>query len=110
MALSILEELPTERRVLQCRIRFSNSRAIIWTVDDPLRYLILDQGVQRDPDICLVCPSHAYPTDAAISRTDIARILVGMRALRLVDTTIYQRTASIIIINGTASPTFSCDG
>lgn len=109
-ALSILEELLTERGIFQCQIHFSSSQVTIWTIDDPLRYRILDHEVLKDPDICLVYPSRPYPADAVIPRTDIARILDAMRALRLVDTTIYLRTASINIFNGTVSLTFSCDG
>ena len=109
-ALSILEELLTERGTFQCQIHFSSSQAIIWTIDDPLRYRILDHEVLKDPDICLVYPSRPYPADATIPRTDIARILDAMRVLRRVDTTIYLRTASINIFNGMVSLTFSCDG
>ena len=109
-ALSILEELITERGIFQCLIHFSSSQATIWTIDDPLRYRILDHEVLKDPNICLVYPSRPYPTDAVIPRDDIARILDAMRALRMVDTTIYLRTASINIFNGTVSLTFSCDG
>ena len=109
-ALSILEELVTERGIFQCQIHFSSSQAIVWTIDDPLRYRILDHEVLKDPDICLVYPLRPYPADAVIPQTDIARILDAMRALRMVDTTIYLRTASINIFNGTVSLTFSCDG
>jgi hypothetical protein len=109
-ALSILEELVTERGIFQCQIHFSSSQATIWTIDDPLRYRILDQEVLKDPDICLVYPSRPYPADAVIPRADIVRILNAMRALRLVDTTIYLRTASVNIFNGMVSLTFSCDG
>ncbi len=109
-ALSILEELLTERGIFQCQIHFSSSQATIWTIDDPLRYRILDQEVLQDPDICLVYPSRPYPADAAMPRTDITRILDAMQALRIVDTTIYLRTASINIFNGMVSLTFSCDG
>lgn len=109
-ALSILEELVTERGIFQCQIHFSSSQATIWTIDDPLRYRILDQEVLKDPDICLVYPSRPYPADAVIPRADIVRILDAMRALRLVDTTIYLRTASVNIFNGMVSLTFSCDG
>jgi len=109
-ALSILEELLTERGIFQCQIHFSSSQVTIWTIDDPLRYRILDQEVLQDPDICLVYPSRPYPPDAAIPRNDITRILEGMQALRMVDTTIYLRTASINIYNGMISLTFSCDG
>jgi len=110
VALSILEELLTQRGIFQCQIHFSSSQAIIWTIDDPLRYRILDQEALRDPDICLVYPSRPCPADATIPPAEIARILDAMRALRIVDMTIYLRTASINIINGMISLTFSCDG
>lgn len=109
-ALSILEELLTERGIFQCQIYFSSSQAFIWTIDDPLRYRILDHEALEDPDICLVYPLRPYPTNATIPGSDIARLLEAMRALRTVDTTIYLRMASINIFNGTVSLTFSCDG
>jgi hypothetical protein len=109
-ALSILEELLAERGVFQCQIHFSSSQAIIWTLDDPLRYRILDQQALTDPDVCLLYPSRPYPVDARIPRSEITRILNAMQGLRKVDMTIYLRTASINIYNGMVSLTFSCDG
>ena len=109
-ALSILEELLTQRGVFQCQIHFSSSQATIWTVDDPLRYRILEHEALSDPDICLVYPSRPYPTDAEIPQVNIERILNTMQSLRLADPTIYLRTASINIFNGMISLTFSCDG
>lgn len=108
--LSILEELVTERGIFQCQIHFSSSQVMIWTIDDPLRYRILDQEVLRDPDICLLYPPRPFPVDAVIPRIEINRILDGMRALRMIDTNIYLRMASINIFNGMVSLTFSCDG
>lgn len=109
-ALSILEELLTERGVYQCQIHFSNSLATIWTLDDPLRYRILDHETLSDPDICLIYPPHDYPADAAITPDEISRILDTLPILRLTDPTIYLRTASINLFNGIVSVTFSCDG
>ena len=109
-ALSILEELFTQRGVFQCLLHFSSSQATIWTVDDPFRYRILDNEVLNDPDICLAFPSRPYPSNAAIPQIDIKRILYTMQSLRLADPTFYLRTASINIFNGTVSLTFSCDG
>lgn len=109
-ALSILEELLTLRGVYQCQIHFSSSQATIWTVDDPFRYRILDAEAMNDPDICLIYPSRPYPDDAVIPPDDIKRILGTLRALRLSDSTIYLRMASINIFNGMVSVTFSCDG
>jgi hypothetical protein len=109
-ALSILEELLTERGVFQCQIHFSNSLATIWTLDDPLRYRILDHETLSDPDICLIYPPRTYPPDAAIAPDEIGRILNTLQVLRLTDPTIYLRMASINMFNGMVSVTFSCDG
>ena len=46
----------------------------------------------------------------SMPRTEIIAIRDEMLALRLIDTTIYLRTASINIYNGMISLTFSCDG
>ena len=108
--LSILEELLTQRGVFQCQIHFSSSLATIWTLDDPLRYRILDHETLSDPDICLIYPPHPYPPDAAIAPSEISRILNTLQVLRLTDPTIYLRMASINIFNGMVSLTFSCDG
>jgi hypothetical protein len=109
-ALSILEELLTQRGVFQCQVHFSSSQATIWTVDDPFRYRILDSEALNDPDICLIYPPRPYPTDAAIPQNDINRILNTLQALRLTDPTFYLRMATINIFNGMVSVTFSCDG
>jgi hypothetical protein len=109
-AISILDELLSERGVFQCQIHFSRSQAVIWTVDDPFRYRILDHEAMSDPDICLVYPPRPYPLDAAIPQPDILRILKLMRFMRLTDPNIYLRAASINLFNGMVSLTFSCDG
>ncbi len=109
-ALSILEELLTERGIFQCQIHFSSSQATIWMVDDPFRYRILDHEALTDPDICLVYPGRDYPADAVIPQDDVGRVLHTMAALRRADETIYLRTGSINIFNGMVSLTFSCDG
>jgi hypothetical protein len=110
LTMSIIEELILDRGVFQCILHFSSSRATIWTVDDPYRYRLLEQEALSDPDICLVFPSHPYPSNAEIPSNDIRRILTTMQSLRLSDPTYYLRTASINIFNGTISLTFSCDG
>lgn len=109
-AFSILEELLTQRGIFHTQIHFSSSQAIIWVIDDPLRYRILDHEVLMDPDICLVYPSRAYPDDAVIPAGEISRLLEALKELRTIDTNIYLRTASINIYNGLISLTFSCDG
>ena len=108
--MSILEELLTDRGVFQCIIHFASSQAIIWTVDDPYRYRILDQDALSDPDICLVYPPRDYPAEAVVPQDDVARILAHLRDLRMADENIYLRMSSINLFNGMISLTFSCDG
>lgn len=109
-AISIIEELISDRGVFQASIHFSSSQATIWTIDDPYRYRILDQEIFSDPDICLLFPQRSYPMNAEIPREDIAAILKIMKELRLADQTFYLRNGSINIFNGKVSLTFSCDG
>lgn len=107
---SILEELLTQRGVFQCQIQFASSQAMIWMAEDPFRYRILDHEALTDPDICLVYPPYHYPAGARIPQSSIAPILEGFGALRLADENIYLRMASINLLNGMISLTFSCDG
>jgi hypothetical protein len=109
-ALSILEELATSRGMFQVVIHFSSSRATAWFMDDPYRYRIIDHEALVDADICLTYPQKPYSDMATIPRGVIGRILHGMKTLRLTDQTIYLRSASLNLINGMVSLTFSCDG
>jgi hypothetical protein len=109
-ACAILEELVTERGMFQGVVHFSSSRATIWLMDDPFRYLMFDHEALTDPDVCLIYPSRPYPEDALIPRGAIADLLDGMRRLRSADDTFYLRSSSINIFNGMVSLTFSCDG
>ncbi|MEJ2361629.1 MAG: PDC sensor domain-containing protein [Gammaproteobacteria bacterium] len=109
-AFSILEELLTQRGVFQCQIQFASSQAMIWMMDDPFRYRILDHEALTDPDICLVYPLQCYPIGTRIPQESIASILENFGSLRLADENIYLRQASINLLNGMISLTFSCDG
>ena len=109
-AISILEELFTERGMFQALVHYSSSQAIMWTVDDPYRYRNLDQEALADPDVCLAYPRRGYPSGAAIPRSSVRPILECLQALRRADETFYLRSASINLFNGMVSVTFSCDG
>ena len=109
-ALSVLEELLTERGMFQGVIHFSSSRATIWFVDDPFRYRMLDHEALADPDVCLAYPKTVYPAGAVIPQSSMRSILDRMRDQRWADDTFYLRSASINVFNGIVSLTFSCDG
>lgn len=109
-ALSILEELFSDRGVFQAVIHFSSSRATVWVVDDPYRYRLLDKDALADPDICLAYPHRNYPATAVMPQSAVRPVLDAMQGLRLADEMMYLRSASINIFNGMVSLTFSCDG
>lgn len=109
-AMSILEEMLTERGVFQTHIHYSSSQATIWMLHDPLRYRILELDALTDPDICLLYPCQTYPAGALIPAYKIAAILETFKKLRIADENIYLRLASINLFNGMISVTFSCDG
>jgi hypothetical protein len=109
-ACAILEELLTERGMFQTSIHFSSNRSIIWLMDDPYRYRILDHEALIDPDVCLLYQRQPYPDNALIPKQQIGNLLNGMRELRMADETVYLRTSSINIFNGLVGLTFSCDG
>lgn len=108
--ISVIEELMTNYGVFHVILHFSSSRAIIWLMDDPYRYRLLDIESLIDPDICLAYPQFAYPTDAAVKAEAIRPILDRFKQLRFMDEMFYLRSGTLNIFNGVVGLTFSCDG
>jgi hypothetical protein len=109
-ALGVVEELMADHGMHHIMLHFSSSRAVYWTIDDPLRYRFLDIKALTNPDICLAFRRQPYPADALVPKERIRAILDGMRNLRFVDDTFYLRTGTLNIFNGLVGLTFSCDG
>lgn len=108
--LSVVEELMTQRGVYHIMLHFSSSRAVLWVLDDPYRYRLLDIQALIDPDICLAYPVRPYPIDATVKADQIQAVLRGLRDLRFMDEMLYLRTGTLNIFNGVVGLTFSCDG
>ncbi|MCX7672872.1 MAG: PDC sensor domain-containing protein [Thiobacillaceae bacterium] len=108
--LSVVEELMTQRGVYHVMLHFSSSRAVVWVVDDPYRYRLLDIHALIDPDVCLAYPLRPYPLDALVRAEQIRPVLRGLRELRFMDEMLYLRTGTLNIFNGVVGLTFSCDG
>lgn len=106
----VFEELMTESAVYHGKLHFSSSRATIWHIDDPFRYLILEFDDLVDPDVCLAYPHRSYPHDAVVPAEHIRPILDTFRHLRFADDIIYLRSGGVNIFNGIVSLNFSCDG
>lgn len=108
--LSVIEELMAERGVYHVILHFSSSRAVLWQIDDPYRYRLLDIRALIDPNSCLAFPKRPYPGDALVPAGQVRAILEGLRALRFMDEMLYLRSGTLNIFNGVVGLTFSCDG
>jgi hypothetical protein len=108
--IALLVELMSCHGVFHGKLHFSSSRAMIWTMDDPYSYRILDFESLTDPDICLAYPQRDYPGRAVVPADKIGPIFAIMRELRFADETIYLRAGSLNLCNGMVSLNFSCDG
>lgn len=108
--LGVVSELMLYHGVYHVILHFSSSRAVIWVMQDPYRYRLLDIRELIDPDICLVYPRTPYPADALVPAEQIRAVLDSFRGLRLMDEMFYLRSATLNIFNGIVGLTFSCDG
>lgn len=109
-ALSVVEELILDHGVFHVMLHFSSSRAVIWVVDDPYRYRLLDIDALIDPDSCLAYPRRPYPSDALVPAAHVRLVLDTFRGLRFMDEMFYLRSGTLNIFNGLVGLTFSCDG
>ena len=108
--LSIVEELMMYHGIFHVILHFSSSRAIVWQIEDPFRYRLLDIDALIDPDICLTYPRQPFAKDATIPAEKIRPVLQSFKKLRFMDETLYLRSGTLNIFNGIVGLTFSCDG
>ena len=108
--LSVHKALMLDQGVHHVQIHFSSSRSNIWHVDDPYVYRILTMDELINPNICLAYPRRTYFERAIVQPFEVGRVLDQFKALRFADETIYLRSGSINLVNGTVGLNFSCDG
>lgn len=110
VVMSVHEALILDHGVHHFQVHFSSSRTTIWHRDDPFVYRILTNDELVDPNICLAYPRRPYFERAIVPPADVNKVLRQFKALRFADETIYLRSASLNIVNGTVGLNFSCDG
>jgi hypothetical protein len=110
IVLGVIEELMVYHGVYHVMLHFSSSRAVLWVMDDPYRYRLLDIEALNDPDMCLAYPRTTYPKDALVPRDRIRAVLELFRQLRFMDEMFYLRSGTLNLFNGIVGLTFSCDG
>jgi len=105
-----LTSLMIKRGIFHVLLHFSSARAIIWLLDDPYRYQLLNPEELTNPDTVLLFPKHSYSEQAVVPAEDIPIIVERFKKLRNADENIYLRSGSLNVINGIVGLTFSCDG
>lgn len=108
--MSVVEELMIDHGVFHVILHFSSSRSIMWLMDDPYRYRLLDTDILIDPNSCLAYPRRAYSPEALVKPEQIRAVLEGFKQLRFMDEMFYLRSGTLNIFNGLVGLTFSCDG
>ena len=108
--LGVVTELMLYHGVFHVMLHFSSSRAVVWIMEDPYRYRLLDIEALIDPDICLAYPRTPYPEGALVPAEQVRNVLDALRTLRLMDEMFYLRSGTLNVFNGLVGLTFSCDG
>lgn len=108
--LGVVTELMLFHGMYHVILHFSSSRAIVWVMQDPYRYRLLDIDALIDPDSCLAYPRTPYPVDAQVPADQVRKVLDTFRSLRDMDDMFYLRSGTLNIFNGIVGLTFSCDG
>ncbi|MCP3868185.1 MAG: hypothetical protein GY703_08855 [Gammaproteobacteria bacterium] len=106
----VVEALMVDHGGFHLKMHFSSSRGVLWLMDEPYRYRLLDLEALTDPNTCLAYPKRPYPTDAMIPPDKIRPIFEGFKKLRFQDEMLYLRAGTLNIFNGIIGLTFSCDG
>lgn len=106
----ILNKLITQHAVFHCALHFASATAQLWQMDEPYQYHLYKVDQLLDPDMYLTYPRHAYPAKALVASDQVQRVLERFCILRLLDDRIYLRSASLNIMNGLVSLSFSVDG
>ena len=96
--------------VFHMQIDFSSSRLVAWSVEAPFDYQVLSVDDLFSNELMQSYSEQDYPADAVVSESKIDEVLMQFKALRKADETIYLRSGTLNIINGTVGLTFSCDG
>ena len=96
--------------IFHIQIDFSSSRLVIWSIDTPFEFQVLSIDELFSNQITRIYEKQPYPGDALVPEDTIMDVMAQFKLLRQADETIYLRSATLNIINGTVGLTFSCDG
>jgi len=96
--------------VFHIQIDFSSARLVTWPVDTPFEFQVVSVDELFSNQLTQTYTKQSYQTDAVVPEDIIMDVLAQFKLLRQADETIYLRSATLNIINGSVGLTFSCDG
>ena len=96
--------------IFHVQIDFSSSRLVIWSTDTPFDFQVLSVDELFSNQLMQTYEKQPYPSDAMVPESTIMDVMSQFKLLRQADETIYLRSGTFNIINGTVGLTFSCDG
>jgi len=96
--------------IFHVQIDFSSSRLVIWSIDTPFDFQVLSVDELFSNRLMQAYEKQPYPADALVPESNIMDVMSQFKLLRQADETIYLRSGTLNIINGTVGLTFSCDG
>ena len=108
--LARVEVLILGHGVFHAKLHFSTGQVTLWLLNDPLRYRVHVKEEFLDPDIRLAYPYLPYTQEALVPTPEIPKVLAEFKRLRMQDSHIYLRSASLNVVNGLVGLNFSCDG
>ena len=99
-----------DRGVFHVKFHFSSSQITLWLLNDPFNYRVTMVDEFLDPVLLVKFPNHSYPAEAVLQQPEIRPVLERFKQLRFSDDTVYLRSGSLNIMNGSVGLNFSCDG
>jgi len=107
----IIHALLTQKGVFHLKTHYSSSQLTCWFFDDPFHYRIYVRDEVLADGFLDGFPDLSYEgRKPLIASHQIDPALAEFRRLRLTDSNIYLRNASMNRMNGMIGMTFSCDG
>ncbi len=108
--LARVETLILDHGVFHAKIDFSSRLVTFWVRPDPLRYRVHVKEEFMSRAIFSLYPPAPYPREAIVPREAVHAVLKQFQRLRHQDRTVYLRSASLNVVSGYVSLSFSCDG
>jgi hypothetical protein len=108
--LARVETLMLGHGVFHAKIDFSSRLVTFWVRPDPLRYRVHVKEEFMHRTIFALYPRAPYPAEAVMPADAVRAVLNQFKRLRRQDRTVYLRSASLNVVSGCVSVSFSCDG